>query len=273
LLFELTMVGFFLTNTLVLQIGLGYSPIHAALTGLPIAVAIAFTMAVFGEKVIPKLGRNAFLLSSVLMAAGVILTSLTLQRYGMDTHSWQLIPGFMFFGMGMGFGFGALFAAVLNGVDTAHAGSASGTLNAIQQVGAAIGVAVIGVIFFSQLSSGAAQSFAKVEPQLRQQLTSAHVPAAQQDAIVNASEKCYVDRSKSRDPSQTPESCKALAQGNGHSAIGSQIQKSVLSANAQNFSHAFRASIIFSVIVLAGVFCLTFMLPKRFKAEAYSEAA
>ena len=64
LLFELTMVGFFLTNTLVLQIGLGYSPIHAALTGLPIAVAIAITMATLGEKVIPRLGRKSFNISS-----------------------------------------------------------------------------------------------------------------------------------------------------------------------------------------------------------------
>ena len=125
-------------------------------------------------------------------------------------HLWQFIPVLLLFGVGMGFGFGSLFAAVLNGVDASHAGSASGTLNAIQQVGSAIGIAVVGVVFFGQLGSAASQSFAQVEPQLRQQLTSAHVPATQQTQIVNGAQTCFVDRSKSKDPTQTPQSCKMI---------------------------------------------------------------
>jgi EmrB/QacA subfamily drug resistance transporter len=273
LLFELAMVGFFLTNTLVLQIGFGFSPIHAALTGLPVAIAIAFTMALAGEKLIPKLGRRAFFISAVCMAVGIYLVSLTVQHYGLGVHSWQLIPGLAIFGIGMGFGFGSLFAAVLNGVDPGHAGSASGTLNAIQQVGGAIGIAVVGVIFFGQLSSAAPQSFAKIEPQLTQQLTAAHVPAAAQAQIVSGAKACYVDRAKSKDPSVVPAACQQLSSSNtANSPIGKQIEADILGANAQNFSHAFRAAAIYSAIVLAVVFCLGFLLPKRFKAEAYSEA-
>lgn len=273
LLFELAMVGFFLTNTLVLQIGLGFSPIHAALTGLPVAIAIAFTMALAGEKLIPKLGRRAFFISAVCMAVGVYLTSLTVQHYGLGVHSWQFIPGLTLFGIGMGFGFGSLFAAVLNGVDPGHAGSASGTLNAIQQVGGAIGIAVVGVIFFGQLSSAAPQSFTKIEPQLTQQLTAAHIPAAEQAQIMSGAKACYVDRARSKDPTVVPEVCKQVTSGSlASSQIGKQVETDVLGANAQNFSHAFRAAAIYSAIVLAVVFCLGFFLPKRFKAEAYSEA-
>jgi hypothetical protein len=206
------------------------------------------------------------------MAIGTILTSLTLQHYGLRVHSWQFIPGLALFGIGMGFGFGSLFAAVLNGVDAGHAGSASGTLNAIQQVGAAIGVAVIGVIFFGQLSNGAAQSFSRVEPQLRQQLARVQVPESNQDEIVNAARTCYVDRTQSKDPSQTPESCKKLEQGSANQELSVQVESTVLRANAENFSHAFRAATAYSVIVLVGVFCLTFLLPRRFRAEAYNEA-
>lgn len=273
LLFELAMVGFFLTNTLVLQIGLGFSPIHAALTGLPVAIAIAFTMALAGEKLIPKLGRRAFFISAFCMAAGVYIVSLTVQHYGLGVHSWQFIPGLALFGIGMGFGFGSLFAAVLNGVDPGHAGSASGTLNAIQQVGGAIGIAVVGVIFFGQLSNAAPQSFSTIEPQLTQQLTVAHVPAAEQAQIISSAKACYVDRARSKDPTIVPASCKQLSSGSmTNSPVGMQIEADILSANAHNFSHAFRAASIYSAIVLAVVFCLAFLLPKRFKAEAYSEA-
>ena len=272
LLFELVMVGFFLTLTLVLQIGFGYTPIHSALTGLPIAFAIAITMATMGEKVIPKLGRKSFNISAVLMALGVVLTGAVMVHYGIAVHSWQFIPSLVLFGVGMGFGFGSLFAAVLNGVDSGHAGSASGTLNAIQQIGGAIGVAVIGVIFFGHLSASAAQSFAQAEPQLRQQLTGAHIPAQAQDRIIAGTKACYVDRAKAKDPSQTPESCKALQNSDAGSALGKDIQATVLKANADNFAHAFRSGAVYSVAVLAMVFGLTFLLPKQFKAEAYKEA-
>jgi len=271
LLFELAMAGFFLTNTLVLQIGLGFSAIHAALTGLPIAVAIALVMALLGEKVIPKLGRLSFNIGTLLMAAGTVVVSLTLQHYSSSVHSWQLIPGLFLFGAGMGFAFGSLFAAVLNGVDAGHAGSASGTLNAIQQVGGAIGVAIVGVIFFGQLSSAAPQSFAKVEPQLQQQLTAAHVPASAQPAILEGTRTCFIDRAKAKDPSTVPASCKQVESGSKQ--LGGEIEKTALSANVQNFSHAFRAVVYFDVAVMAAAFCLTFLLPRYFRAEAYNETA
>src|ERR1019366_10603059 len=98
-------------------------------------------------------------------------------------HSWQLTPGLILTGVGMGCVFGGLFAAVLNGVDTNHAGSASGALNAVQQIGGVIGVAVIGVIFFGQLSHAAPASFVSVEPSLSHSLTSLQIPAQAQTGI------------------------------------------------------------------------------------------
>lgn len=44
---------------------------------------------------------------------------------------------------------------ILSSVDPDHAGSASGVASAVQQLGGAIGVAVIGAVFFSQLQAGA----------------------------------------------------------------------------------------------------------------------
>jgi hypothetical protein len=58
------------------------------------------------------------------------------------------------FGLGLGFVFGPLFNVILAGVDEHEVGSASGTLNAIQQLGSSIGVAVLATIFFSLLDHG-----------------------------------------------------------------------------------------------------------------------
>jgi MFS family permease len=271
MIFEMAMIGFFLTFTLLLQVGLGFSAIHAALTGLPTAFGIALTMSMFG-KVLPKLGRYALSAGTVVMAAGLTVVTLLIHHYGLSMHSWQFIPGLLVVGVGMGLVFASLFAAVLNGVDPSHAGSASGTLNAVQQVGAAIGIALIGVVFFGQLSHNAPNSFAGVEPQLKQSLQAAHIPVAEQGKIVTGVKNCFVDRSREKDSSIVPESCKQAEQvpATGK-ALGASITQAATKANAANFDHAFRWSWIYDLGLLGLTFILTFLLPRRFRAEAYAE--
>jgi len=279
----MAMIGFFLTFTLLLQIGLGFSAVHAALTGIPTAVGIGATMALAGERLVPKLGRYALIVGSSIMAAGLIGTLWVTHHYMYDLHSWQLIPSLLCTGIGMAFVFGSLFAAVLNGVDAKHAGSASGVLNATQQVGGAIGVAVIGVIFFGQLSAAAPDSFARVEPELRQTLSRQHLPAQAEDTMVATVRNCYVDRSREKDASVVPASCalsptptdnevSAAAMPTGFTIDMRDIVKIGQKANAANFSHAFRWAIIYAIGLLVVTSSLAFALPKRFKAEAYTEA-
>jgi EmrB/QacA subfamily drug resistance transporter len=268
LLYEAVMAGFFLTFALVLQIGLGYSPIHAALTGLPIAVGVALTMGLLGEKVIPRLGRKSLLFGSILMAIGLAITSYVFIHYSAGTTTWEIVPGPLFFGVGMGFVFGALFAAVLNGVDSTHAGSASGTLNAVQQVGGAIGVALIGVIFFGQLSHQATSSYTSVEPQLKSSLSALHLPNKDINYISNSVKTCFVDRSKEKDSSVVPQSCHNIQSSKASQEISAAINSSSAKANAVNFSKAFRWGVVFEILVLALAFTVNFLLPKKFRVSA-----
>lgn len=272
LIFEMAMIGFFLTFGLMLQIGLGFSPIHAALTGIPLAIGIGMTMAILGRSIIPKLGRYSLSLGSIVMAIGMVITTIIVYHYGLNLHSWQLIPSLLLMGIGMGCVFGALFAAVLNGVDTKHAGSASGTLNAIQQVGGVIGVAIIGVIFFGQLYSKAPVSFNKVEQTLSISLTKHHIPAKVVGPIVNQAKTCFVDISREQDSSIIPASCKTNSNSKTSKDIASSINDTITAANSKNFANAFKWSVVYNVIVLAFTFCITFFLPTRFKTEAYTEA-
>jgi hypothetical protein len=267
------MIGFFLTFTLFLQIGLGFSAIHAALTGLPTAFGIAFTMATLGEKVVPKLGRYALSLGTVIMALGLTITSLVMHHYNLGVHSWQLIPGLLTVGIGMGLVFGSLFAAVLNGVDPSHAGSASGVLNAVQQVGGAIGVALIGVVFFGQLSHAAPTSFSTVEPQLRQTLVSAQLPEAAQNQTIAGVKACFVDTSRAKDSSVLAPSCKQTESSNNDQKLTSSIKQSALKANGVNFDTAFKWATVYNIALLALTFSLSFGLPRQFRAEAYAEVA
>ncbi|MCW3005361.1 MAG: efpA 6, partial [Conexibacter sp.] len=159
--FQGAMIGFFLLSTLMLQIGLGYSVIKAALTGIPTAIGIATTFALLANTVIPKLGRYAMTLGTVIMSTGIVLTSWVISGHGLNTSPWMLAPCLLIVGIGMGLTMAPIFAVVLNDIDHNHAGSASGVLNAVQQVGAAVGVAAIGVVFFGALTNYSSDAVAK----------------------------------------------------------------------------------------------------------------
>jgi EmrB/QacA subfamily drug resistance transporter len=267
--FEAAMAGFFLTLALMLQIGLGFSPVHAALTGLPIAIAIAFTMAVLGEKLIPKLGRKSLWIGSTLMALGILYNAFIFHHFNIRTNSWELVIGLLSFGVGMGFSFGSMFAAVLNDIDASHAGSASGTLNAVQQVGGAIGIALIGVVFFGQLSSAAPTSYNTVAPKLQTQLVALHIPSREAQVITSSVKTCFVARSKEKDSSVLPASCKILDNKNSTKQISGLINKTADNANAINFANAFKWSALFDVMILTLTFVVNFLIPKHLKLSGH----
>lgn len=265
-LFYMAIIGYFLTFGLTLQIGLNFSPIHAALTGLPVAIGIAAIMGILGEKVIPKLGRHSLNIGIAIIITGLLITVWVFTHYGVNVHSWQFIPSLLLTGCGMGFVFGTLVASVLSGVDARHAGSASGTMNAIQQLGSAVGVALIGVVFFGSLNHAAASSFQSVAPTMQSTLQQANIPFNEQAVSITDMRQCYIDRSTEKDPSITPPSCAVANQSPiAHNPLISQlIYRQIARANDINFYTAFRGSMIFSIAILVIAFFATFALPARF---------
>jgi len=271
ILVESAMIGFFLTFTLVLQIGLGFSAIKAALTGIPTAVGMTIGFAVLGNKLIPKMGRYVIGLGSGIFASGLLYMTWLLSHYALNTHPWQCIPGLFVIGIGLSLIMAPIFAVALRDVDTSHAGSASGILNAVQQVGAAIGIAIIGVIFFGQLNHGAYKSFDDVAPQLSKDLSSLHLPAQAQQQILDQTRACYHDRAAEKDAHAVPASCKQAQQSAPNSAIGQQINtavtKSALAANANNFASAFRSAIIYTLLLLVLGCALSMTLPRKIRVS------
>ncbi len=266
------MLGFFFTFTLMLQIGLGYSVIEAALTGLPTAVGISFSIAWLSGKLVPKLGRYAMTLGTVILGIGFGAMAFTIHLSGADTTPWEFIPSLFIIGLGMGSVMGPLFSVTLSKVDPRDAGSASGTLSAIQQLGGAIGIAVIGVIFFGQLTAHANTSFDSTTDTIRTQLTSAHIPAPAQQQIIDGTKTCFVDRTSQKDASVIPDSCKKLMNGSksdpSSQAIATTLETATKQANARNFLYGFSIAVMYAATIVAFLFGLSFLLPRHFKTEA-----
>jgi MFS family permease len=101
-----------------------------------------------GFPLLPRLGRRLLQVGVLFTAAGVVAAALTVT--GARTAStWDLIPSLFLIGMGAGMSIGQLFNFILAGVSMEEVGSASGVLEAVQQLANSLGVAVLGTIFFS----------------------------------------------------------------------------------------------------------------------------
>ncbi len=151
--FFTAMTGFMLTINLFLQYGLHFTPMHTGLALAPWAFGMAVGAGTSGAALGPKYGRHVLHGGLVLVALGLGIVWLTIGGQGMGTTGWDLAPGFFITGLGSGAIFAPLFDIILAALDDQEIGTGSGVLNAVQQFCGALGVAVLGTIFFQLLPS------------------------------------------------------------------------------------------------------------------------
>lgn len=139
--------GLLLCVSLFGQLGEGWSPIHAALTLTPMVVGLILGM-LGSSALVSRLGRHLLHIGIALIAAGAAELALILTS-AHTASSWDLVPGLVFIGAGVGASIGQLFRFILTSVSMEEVGSASGVMEAVQQLSTALGVAVLGTIFFA----------------------------------------------------------------------------------------------------------------------------
>lgn len=139
---------FFLVWTLYMQMGLGWSALRAGTTGIPFSIAVSLAAGISVQKLVPRFGRKVLQAGALTMVAGLLLYIWEADRYGTAIHPWQMALPLVVMGLGMGLIVAPLTDAVLSEVPREHAGSASGLINTVQQMGNALGLGLVSVVFF-----------------------------------------------------------------------------------------------------------------------------
>ncbi|MFD7440348.1 MFS transporter [Streptomyces sp. NPDC059909] len=154
LLFAVGMQGFFLVFAIWLQGGEGYTPMQAGLVTVAFSVG-GFLTAPAADAFAVRLGRLVLVAGSLMMAGGFawVWYAVT-QSDATHTGAWPLVPGLVVAGAGLGFLVVPLVNVVLSAVPAELAGGASGIFSTAQQFGGALGAAVIGTVFFEQMTVG-----------------------------------------------------------------------------------------------------------------------
>ena len=139
--------SFMFVLTLLLQSGLGLSPLHAGIVNLPLALTF-IAMTLLGPKVAARLGPRSITVGAVFAMLGVVALALTAMHFGARLSGWDTAPATALIGIGQGLMIPSLMSAVLSHVRPEQAGSAAGVLTTTQQFAIASGVAVIGAVFY-----------------------------------------------------------------------------------------------------------------------------
>ncbi|MBB4893664.1 EmrB/QacA subfamily drug resistance transporter [Streptomyces olivoverticillatus] len=159
LLYFMAMGSFFLVLALYLQQGRGYSALESGLIFSALSVGY-FLSSLRSGRLAQRLGRQLVALGGIAVAVGYTLAGLTVSHIGISGGIGWLIPSLLVAGVGMGMVTGPLTNAVLTGVVPDHAAAASGALSTMQEGGAALGVAVVGTVFYPALTEGRLESYA-----------------------------------------------------------------------------------------------------------------
>ena len=136
----------FYFNTLYLQRVLGYSALEAGLAFLPFTAGIIIG-AGLSQRFVPTLGAREVPLIGMPMAVVGLLLFMRLQPGG--TYLIDLLPGILLMSIGMGLTFVPITLIATSGVPNDDAGLASGLYNTSQQIGGALGLAVLSTLSVS----------------------------------------------------------------------------------------------------------------------------
>lgn len=139
--------------SLLLQSGLGLTPLQGGLSFGPFCIAAVVT-ALAGRRLIARLGAPAVIRAGcAISATGTIVLGVALAAQGGSVAIGWLVAGLGIIGAGNSLLLTAYLGATLRAVRPDQAGIASGTLNTIQQFAGSTGLAVIGAVFFALLGT------------------------------------------------------------------------------------------------------------------------
>ena len=148
--------GFLFLITLYLQDVRGYRPLFAGLFLLPMAAAMAVGAPLAGRMLARRGARAPLLIAGTgITTGGILLTQLT-----NSSAPGYLILAFLVFGIGTGFVNAPITNSAVSGMPRSQAGVASGIASTSRQVGASLGVAVMGSVLAANLHGPMAAGFA-----------------------------------------------------------------------------------------------------------------
>ena len=193
----LSMFGVMFLITQYFQLVIGYSPLSAALRFLPMA-PIMMIVSPLTPRIIGRIGHNRTVAAGMaLVASGFVLFS----RLGTHTPYVYILVCVLFLVSGIALSMSPMTAAIMSAVPPSRAGAGSAMNDASRELGAALGVAVLGSLAASRYGSGLSSSIRSLSPVDRAAAhtslagalqTAGHLPAGAASRLIAGADRAFV---------------------------------------------------------------------------------
>ncbi|MEU5088856.1 MFS transporter [Streptomyces sp. NPDC021356] len=150
--------AFVLVINLLLQLGMGWTPLRTGLTLIPWALGTTVAVLFGGGALAQRLGRAALRIGLSIAVTGLLALWWSTGHWGSGITVWRLAPSLFLTGFGAGLVFIPLFDFILGDATAEEVGTGAGMLNAVQQFANAVGVAALGTAFFARLGHPSPES-------------------------------------------------------------------------------------------------------------------
>jgi EmrB/QacA subfamily drug resistance transporter len=151
LVYFASFTSIFFTISILWQSGLGHTALETGLVSLPFAIANIIGASQSNHLSL-RFGRNVLVAGAALVTIGLVWTWLVLLlTKPADLTSWLILVPLFLAGLGNGFFIAPNIGFIVATVEPYEAGAASGVVSAMQRIGSAIGIAIIGSVLFGTL--------------------------------------------------------------------------------------------------------------------------
>jgi EmrB/QacA subfamily drug resistance transporter len=150
LLIGASLFSMFFYISLYMQQVLGYSAIHAGLSYLPLAISIIISAGI-ASQLVTKIGFKSVLAAGMVLIAAALVWFSQISVQG--SFLSDILGPSLLAAVGLGFAFVTSTIAAVSGVEEREAGLASGLINTSQQIGGALGLAILSAISISVIGS------------------------------------------------------------------------------------------------------------------------
>jgi EmrB/QacA subfamily drug resistance transporter len=141
----------FFTISILWQAGLGHTALESGVVSIPFAIG-SIVGSSQSSRLAQRLGRTVLVIGTAAVTIGLAWVWLVfLLTDPSDLTNWELILPLLIAGLGNGLFIAPNAQFIVATVDRSEAGAASGVISAMQRVGSAVGIAVIGSVFFGTL--------------------------------------------------------------------------------------------------------------------------
>lgn len=252
-----------------LQLGYGFGALAAGLTVLPYAAG-ELVSSIVSNRVAARLGARVLTLGVVLAMAGVAGVLLVVHAVGTSLDAVELVGVLLVGGGGLGLFIPPVTNLVLAGTRSEAAGAASGVLATVQQVGGALGVALVGIVLYGVLGSYAPTAVRVETLRLPTEMAAAGVAPGAGAAALAELRSCVVDAIRPNAPAAAAAACEQQATTRAAAslpppsrrAVETAVDGAIRRSRALDFRRAFAWALVYELAVFAAAGLLTLALPR-----------